>query len=502
MNTDNSADNSENVSNSDTPCVVRIAPSPSGYLHVGTARTAIFNWLYARKRGGKFLIRIEDTDIERSESDLVQPILDALKWLGMESDEEIVFQSTRDELHRKYLAKLMDSGCAYRCFCSKEKLAAARELAMKEKRAPRYDRACAQFSAEEVKAKLEAGEASVIRISIPDGSTTYTDMVLGDITRENVEIEDFVVARANGRALYNFAVVVDDYEMGVTDVIRGNDHITNTFKQIHIYRALELPEPNFAHVPLLLRPDKRKISKRLGDKDVAEYGAEGILPQTMFNYLCLLGWSPKDGREVMKIAEIQEAFDIAGINKNNPVFDIQKLQAFNKDHIKMSPIEQLVSLIAPKMQIAGLITSDWLENPENRGYLETVIDLMRERLRVIDDFVISAGFFFGDNFDYDEKGDRKQFIPEAAERLTALANEFETKSVFDKESLEEALDTIAEKFEIKRAALIHPTRLAVSGLTVGPGLFDLLVTVGLEKTLVRMRKAVEYINSKKTEVSS
>ncbi len=486
---------------SNDPCVVRIAPSPSGYLHVGTARTAIFNWLYARKHNGKFLIRIEDTDTERSDTDLIQPILDALKWLGMESDEDIVYQSTRDEIHRSYVAKLLDSGCAYRCFCSKERLAEARELAMKEKRAPRYDRTCANLSEEEVATKIAANEPFVIRIKIPDGSTTYTDMVLSDITRENTEIEDFVVARADGSALYNLAVVVDDHEMEVTDVIRGNDHITNTFKQIHIYRALELNAPRFAHVPLLLRPDKRKISKRLGDKDVAEYGADGVLPQTMFNYLCLLGWSPKDGREIMAREEIMEAFDVQGINKNNPVFDVQKLNAFNKEHIKIAPIEQLIELIAPKMQEAELVSFDWLADKENQRYLATVINLMRERMRIVDDFIVSAGFFFTDKFGYDEKGDRKQFVPEAADRLAALADEFESASSFELESLEAALDVVAEKYDVKRAALIHPTRLAVSGLTVGPGLFDLLVLVGREKTLTRMRRAAEYIRTKKTEVA-
>ena len=488
--------------NATAPCVVRIAPSPSGYLHVGTARTAIFNWLYARKHNGKFLIRIEDTDTERSDTDLIQPILDALKWLGMESDEEIVYQSTRDELHREYVAKLLDSGCAYRCFCSKERLAEARELAMKEKRPPRYDRTCANLSEEEVAEKIDAGEPFVIRIHVPEGSTTYNDMALGEITRENTEIEDFVVARANGRALYNFAVVVDDYEMGVTDVIRGNDHITNTFKQIHIYRALGLPEPRFAHVPLLLRPDKRKISKRLGDKDVAEYGADGILPQTMFNYLCLLGWSPKDGREIMQVEEILSAFDIHGINKSNPVFDVQKLYAFNKEHIKLAPVAQLVELIAPKLLSAGLVTTDWLKSETNKQYLETVINLMRERLRVVDDFVVSAGFFFSDDFNYDEKGVRKQFIPEAAERLVTLADAFKSVESFEKESLEQALDNVAEKLAVKRAALIHPTRLAVSGLTVGPGLFDLLVTVGRERTLDRMQRAVEFIRKQESEVTS
>ncbi|MFQ5607646.1 MAG: glutamate--tRNA ligase, partial [Candidatus Zixiibacteriota bacterium] len=370
---------------------VRIAPSPSGYLHVGTARTAIFNWLYARANGGKFLIRIEDTDVERSESDLIQPILDALAWLGMESDEEIVYQSRRTDRHRRFVGGLLESGHGYRCFCAKERLDDLREKARAQKRAPRYDRHCAGFSQAQIQEQLEMGSPFVVRLRVPEGETTYSDMVLGEITRSNDEIEDFVVARNDGSALYNFAVVVDDHEMDITHVIRGNDHITNTFKQIHIYRALEWEIPKFGHVPLLLRPDRRKVSKRLGDKDVSEYGAGGVLPQAMFNYLCLLGWSPKDGREIMDRDEILGAFSTPGINAANPVFDEQKLMAFNKEHIKRAPLEQLYDLMAPELERQEIVGPDWMSDSGNRDYVKTVIDLMRERLRVTQDLAELAG---------------------------------------------------------------------------------------------------------------
>lgn len=479
------------------PIKVRIAPSPSGYLHVGTARTALFNWLFARANNGKFVIRIEDTDAQRSETDLIQPILDALSWLGMESDEEIVYQSQRQDKHRSFVNALLETDYAYRCFCSKERLEKMREDSRAQKLPPRYDRHCAELSVAQVQEQLEMGTPFVVRLKIPAGETTYHDLVLGDITRANTEIEDFVVARADGSALYNFAVVVDDYEMGISHVIRGNDHITNTFKQIHIYRALDWELPEFGHVPLLLRPDKKKISKRLGDKDVSEYGAEGILPQTMFNFLCLLGWSPKDGREIMGRDELIEAFSVEGINANNPVFDVQKLMAFNKEHLKLADIQQLYDLIAPDLVSAGVIEEDWLKEKSNQDFVKTTIDLMRERLRVTKDFSELTKYFFTDDFTYDEKGVSKQFIPESANRLSALADSFEALQTFDKESLEQALDALATELDVKRAILIHPTRLAVSGMTMGPGLYDLLITVGQQRTVERMRRAVVFVKELK-----
>ncbi|HSH00211.1 MAG TPA: glutamate--tRNA ligase [candidate division Zixibacteria bacterium] len=475
---------------------VRIAPSPSGYLHVGTARTAIFNWLYARKHGGAFLIRIEDTDAERIDNSLVQPILDALTWLGLESDEPVQYQSKRHELHREYVGRFIASGHGYRCFCTKERLAVMREQQQRDKQPPRYDRHCANLSESDVTELLAENTPHVIRLRVPEGGVSYQDMILGDISRDSFDIEDFVIARADGSALYNFAVVVDDHDMRITHVLRGNDHITNTFKQILIYRALELPVPEFGHVPLLLRPDKRKVSKRLGDKDVAEYGAEGILPQTMFNYLCLLGWSPKDGREIMLREEIIEAFSAEGINASNPVFDEPKLVAFNKEHIKTAPVGQLYDVIAPELVSAGLIDTNWLELDGNRRYVECVIDMMRERLRYTRDFVDQTRFFFSDEYTYDEQGAAKQFVPEAADRLRALAARFERAEPFDHDTLESELGALSDDLEIKRAALIHPTRLAVSGMTVGPGLFDLLVTIGRERTVERMRRAAEYIDSR------
>ncbi|MFQ6009188.1 MAG: glutamate--tRNA ligase, partial [Candidatus Zixiibacteriota bacterium] len=328
----------------DQPVRVRIAPSPTGYLHVGTARTAIFNYLFAKHTGGKFLLRIEDTDIERSDASLIEPILSALKWLGLSWDEEIVYQSQRVEVYKQYTQQILESGFGYRCFCTQEELEQRRQRARAEKKSLHYNRRCLNLSDEEIQKRLETGQKFAIRLKIPPGETTFDDMVLGSITRQNEEIEDFIIARSDGSATYNLAVVVDDHEMGITHVIRGNDHITNTFKQIHIYRALRFKEPMFGHLPLILRPDKRKVSKRLGDKDVNQYSAEGILPEAMFNYLCLLGWSPKTDREIYTIGELIDLFNPDNLNQSNAIFDEEKLLAFNRAHIAKKTDHELAEM--------------------------------------------------------------------------------------------------------------------------------------------------------------
>jgi len=278
---------------SDRPVRVRIAPSPTGFLHVGTARMAIANYLFARHAGGKFLVRIEDTDVERSQASLIEPILSALKWLSLSWDEEIVYQSQRTDVYKRHAQQILDSGHGYRCFCTPKELEKARQKARAEKGPLRYDRRCLRLSDKEVRTQLALGQEFVIRLKIPDGETTFQDMVSGTLTRQNEEIEDFIIARSDGRATYNLAVVIDDHDMEITYVIRGNDHITNTFKQVHIYRALGWEQPRFGHLPMILRPDRKKVSKRLGDKDVNQYSTEGILPEAMFNYLCLLDGRPR-----------------------------------------------------------------------------------------------------------------------------------------------------------------------------------------------------------------
>jgi len=479
---------------SESPVKVRIAPSPTGYLHVGTARAALFNYLFARHNNGKFVLRLEDTDAARSKPEFIEPILDALKWLELNWDEEIVFQSKRGELYAEYLERFLETDRAYYCFCSREELEAERNQARAEKRPMKYSRKCLSLSPEEVKAKLEAGEKPVVRVKIPDGATTYQDIVSGELTRENEEIEDFIVARSDGSVTYNFAVVVDDHDMGITHVIRGNDHITNTFKQIILYNALGLQLPVFGHVPMILRPDKKKVSKRLGDKDVGEYQNEGILPEAMINYLSLLGWSPKVDNEIYTREELIDLFDTKGLNNSNAVFDEEKLLAFNFSHIQKKSDHELATLAAPLLVEAGLTTKYWLET--RWAYLRQIMGLLRERLHRMSDVVTLGGYFFDFDYTYDAKAEAKQFHAEAAELLSDLAGRFEALDSFEHDKVKAALSALAEQRDIQKGKIIHPTRLAVSGMSIGPGLYDLLVVLGQRTVVERMKKAVEYIHQR------
>ncbi|MEW6050011.1 MAG: glutamate--tRNA ligase [Candidatus Zixiibacteriota bacterium] len=474
---------------------VRIAPSPTGYLHVGTARTAIFNFLFARHNGGRFLIRIEDTDVERSDASLIEPILSALKWLALDWDEEVVYQSTRMKLHREYVQKLLDSGHGYRCFCAPSELEAERARATAEKRAPKYSRKCLALTPAQIDVKLSAGESYAVRLRIPEGETSYDDIVSGKITRKNDDIEDFVAARSDGSPTYNFAVVIDDHDMRITHVIRGNDHISNTFKQIHLYRALGWEIPKFGHVPLILRPDKQKVSKRLGDKDVAAYQHEGILPEAMFNYLCLLGWNPKTDREIYTPTELIDIFQAEYLNASNAVFDEEKLVAFNKAHIALKSDHDLATMVAPLLVESGASTKYWLET--RWDYLREVVRLLKDRVRRLSDFVSLGSYFFSFDYRYDSTAEQQNFTPEAADLLAALADRLASLMSFNHETVEAALTALAEEKGIKKAKIIHPTRLAVSGMSAGPGLYDLLVTLSQPIVIERLKKAVDYIRTKK-----
>lgn len=492
---------------------VRIAPSPSGYLHVGTARTAIFNFLYARHFGGKFLIRIEDTDAERSDQALVQPILDALKWLGIDGDEPIIYQSARKNIYADYAKKILESGYGYRCFCTPADLEIERAKSIAEKRPHKYSRNCLALSEKEIQDKIKSGLTFAIRLKIPDGETAYNDMVAGIIKRQNVEIEDFIIARSDSTATYNLAVVVDDHDMRVSHVIRGNDHITNTFKQIHICRALNWNIPEFGHVPLLLRPDKKKVSKRLGDKDVAEYASEGILPEAMFNYLSLLGWSPKTEKEIYTPDELIKIFEPAHFNSSNAVFDEEKLIAFNKQHIMLKNSREILEFIkdldesklqehyanAENINISAILMTLHAiteENSQGGERSARIVDSLKERVRTLLDFATLGSYFFTDDLSYDETAAQKQFTKDNALLMSELANRFDKIAVFDKQSAETALNSLADEKGIKRGQLIHPTRLALSGMTVGPGLFDIIDILGQQKSVERLRKAVDFINSR------
>ena len=384
---------------------VRIAPSPSGHLHVGTARTAVYNWLFARHQKGQFILRIEDTDRERSFPEMVASIQDSLKWLGLDWDEGPYFQSQRGAIYSEWVQRLAQSDGAYYCYCTVEELAAKRELAQKEKRPLRYDRHCRDLTDAD-RARYEAeGRNPVVRLRIPEGDTAYTDLVYGELSRSNDELDDFICIRADGTPTYNFACVIDDHDMRISHVIRGNDHITNTYKQILIYRALGLAPPQFAHLPLNLGKDRKKISKREGATSVVEYREMGFVPEAVVNFLSLLGWSPGDDREVMSREELVAAFSLDRVNPSNPVFDLQKLEWMNGEYIRMMDPNELLKRLTPILMEAGLATR--LEIETRWPWMIKMVTSLQERMHRLNDIIEMGAFYFHDQFEYHPKGVRK-----------------------------------------------------------------------------------------------
>lgn len=479
---------------------VRIAPSPSGFLHIGTARSALFNWLFARHHNGKFLLRIEDTDIERSSKEMVDVIFDSLKWLGLDWDEEPAFQSQRLDTYRQYVDRLLEANRAYRCWCSPERLKTMQEKAREAKQNYRYDRHCLNLPDGEKRRLVESGELFAVRLLLPGGSTTFNDLVLGETSKEHTELDDFIIARSDGRAVYNMAVVVDDHEMRISHIIRGNDHVSNTFKQLLIYRALDLEPPQFAHLPLILTKDRSKLSKRHGAVAVTDYGKMGYLKEAVVNFIALLGWSPGDDREIMTLDEIIESFSLERINPSNAIFDIDKLTWMNGEYIRACEDHKLVDLVRPFLVEAGLTTHLWINS--RWDWMMKFVRILKERCPLLTDFVEKGRFFFIDQFDYEEKGIKKHFAdPLVAGRLATWVETLESLDGFSTASIEEALRELAEKLQIKPAQLIHPTRLALSGSTAGPPLFEMMELLGREECVKRLTRAIDFIKERDLEKS-
>lgn len=475
---------------------VRIAPSPSGHLHVGTARTAVYNWLFARHHKGTFILRIEDTDSERSFLEYIESIQTSLRWLGIDWDEGPYFQSKRLDLYREWTVNFKKSPFAYPCYCTSEELAAARERAAQEKRPPRYEGTCRDLTADQRAAKEAEGRKPAWRLRIPESDIVYNDIVYGELTRTHNDIDDFVCVRADGWPLYNFACVIDDHDMKISHVIRGNDHLTNTFKQILIYRAMGWEIPAFAHLPLNLGKDRKKISKREGATSVIEYKDMGFLPEAIVNFLALLGWSPGNEREIMTRDEMIELFSLERVNPANPVFDIQKLEWMNGEYIRALSNAELTDRVAPVLIAAGLI--DEAQLTANREWIERAVGSLKERVRLLNDVVDLGSYYFTDKFEYDAKGTKKHFTRPGVEGdLTALGEAFAQipASKFTLGSTESALRQLSETLGRQPAELIHPLRLALTGLTLGPGLFEIVVLLGRDKCIERIKRAVEFIRA-------
>jgi glutamyl-tRNA synthetase len=476
---------------------LRFAPSPTGYLHVGGARTALYNWLYARKFGGEFLLRIEDTDRARSTDESTRAIFEGLEWLGLSWDGDVVHQGANLERHRVDAQRLLDTGTAYRCFCTQAELAERRAEAEARNESFKYDRRCDRLSSEEVARRVGDGMPFTIRFRVPEGTTSWVDLVHEEIEFPNKDIEDFIVLRTDGTPIYNLAVVSDDIAMRITIVMRGDDHISNTPKQIMLYRALGEELPTFAHLPMIHGLDGKKLSKRHGATAVGDYQHLGILPSAMVNFLALLGWSPGNDVEVMTLPQMLELFDVAGLQKKAAIFDPKKLEWMNGQHLSLIPSEELFARVVPAMEAAGLATKTELE--ERREWFVSLLDLLKVRARTIDDVVRQAGPYFRGMIIYDPDAVAKQWKDRAGtvEILTQVRETLAGVGSWDTAVMEEALRALADRmgFGEKAGKVLQPLRVALTGLAASPGIFDVLLLLGKDRALTRIDDAVTFLRA-------
>src|SRR5438552_2731628 len=474
---------------------LRFAPSPTGYLHVGGARTALFNWLFVKHYGGQFLLRVEDTDRARSTDESTRSIFEGLRWLGLEWDEEVVHQGANLAQHRADAQRLLDRGAAYRCFCTPDEIEARRREAEASGDAFKYDRRCDRLPADEVARRVAEGMPFVVRFRVPDGETSWDDVVHGVITFPNKDIEDFVVLRSDGTPIYNMAVVSDDIAMRITLVMRGDDHISNTPKQIMLYEALGAALPRFAHLPMIHGVDGKKLSKRHGATAVGDYRHMGILPQAMLNFLALLGWSPGNDIEVMTVPQMIELFSTEGLSKKAAIFDPKKLEWMNGQHLSLLASEALAPLVTDALTNAGLATADQLTS--KRAWLIALIDLLKVRSRTIDDIVRQAVPYLSAHVSYDPEAVAKQWKdrPATVDLLSSVRNTLAAVEPWEPPVMEEALRTQAERRGVGAGKLFQPLRVALTGLTVSAGIFDVLALLGRDRALARIDDALNYLRS-------
>jgi len=474
---------------------LRFAPSPTGYLHVGGARTALFNWLFARHHGGVFLLRVEDTDRARSTAASTRAIFEGLEWLGLGWDEEVVYQGANLARHQADARTLLERGAVYRCFCTAAELDERRRAAEAAGDAFKYDRRCDRLDAAEVERRVAAGEPHVLRFRVPDGETAWDDLVHGRIAFPNKDVEDFVILRSDGTPIYNMAVVSDDIAMRITVVMRGDDHISNTPKQILLYEALGAALPRFAHLPMIHGTDGKKLSKRHGATAVGDYRHQGILPSAMTNFLALLGWSPGGDREVMTVPEMVELFTADGLLKKASVFDPQKLQWMNGQHLALLPIAEVAALVAPAFERAGLATA--AELAERREWFHMLLELLRVRSRTLDDIVRQAAPYFGEMVAYDPDAAAKQWKDHegAVAVLRATAERLASLDAWTADAMEASLRELAETRGVAPGKIFQPLRVALTGQAVSPGIFDVLLVLGRERSLARLQAAIGHLTA-------
>ncbi len=479
---------------------VRMAPSPTGFFHVGSARTALYNWLFTQHNKGKFILRIEDTDVERSSEDMIKVVLEGMAWLGMGQYEGPYYQSKRMDIYKKHIEKLIKEGKTYYCYCDPQDLKKERQAAYEKKEDWKYDRRCLNLSKAERAEKEKSNTPKAVRFLVPDHGVTYKDIVYGEISRDSKNIEDFIIQRANGTPTYNLACVVDDYEMGITHVIRGADHITNTPKQILLYEALNLQKPEFAHLPLILGKDKSKLSKRHGTVSLQEYQEKGFLPDALVNYLALLGWSPGDDQELfmrrgklemgtVDMSKLAAQFTLECISKANAVFDTTKLEWMNQQYIMQLPHPKFKELLKPFIIKSGLMTAQNIEG--NSDWIQNVCDLMQPRLKTLSDIDKNGRFFFKDDFEYDKDALNKHFNKKSLDIVKKFLGELQNIENFNAQKIELTLRGFVDEYKIKARDLIHPLRAFITGSSGGPPLFETLELIGKEKCVSRIEKILK-----------
>ncbi|HET7274074.1 MAG TPA: glutamate--tRNA ligase [Longimicrobiaceae bacterium] len=479
-----------------SPPRVRFAPSPTGYLHVGGARTALFNWLFARKEGGVFVLRIEDTDRARSSDEMTEAILDGLSWLGLDWDEGPFHQADGFETHRAAVERLLASGTAYRCFCTQEELQKRRAAeGSTDPDAYRYDRSCLRLDADDSTRRAQAGEPFAVRFEVPPGTTRWDDAVHGESTFRNEDIEDFIILRTDGTPTYNLAVVSDDIEMAITHVIRGDDHLSNTPKQILLYEALGATVPTFVHLPMILGPDGKRLSKRHGATSVGEYRQDGILSEALVNFLALLGWSTGDDQEIMSASDLVSRFSLERINRKSAVFDTEKLEWMSGQHISLARSADLLPLVAGDLVSEGLLSQQEIES--RADWLHGIIDLVKVRARTLGAIVDTMRPFIEPTIEYERAAVEKHWKDPAlvAKRLTVIRDDLNELDDWQPAAIEATLRSAAERLGVGFGKVVHPLRLALTGASVSPGIDVVVAAMGREMTSARLSAAIEALTA-------
>ena len=466
--------------------IVRFAPSPTGYLHIGGARTALFNWLYAKKNNGTFLLRIEDTDTERSEQKYVDQISDALQWLGLSWDNDVVYQSSSIERHQSVVNSMIENGTAYRCFLTKEELDSLREKSEQNKEVFRVPKTYRDYTESQQQDLVDQGKPFTVRLKIPDGVTEFDDLVYGNIKVNNSDLDDFIIARSDGTPTYNFVVTIDDSDMNITHVIRGDDHLANTPKQILVYKALGLNVPTFAHLPMILGSDKKRLSKRHAATNVQEYRDKGYTSEAVLNYLSLLGWNPDSEQEIFNLDDLIDSFNLEQVQKKPATFDEKKLLWVSGQHMANISIDIIISELEK-------LNPNWGEGQSNQ-YKNDVLSLTKDRSKTLTDLMEISDTFFIDHVVYDMGIKDKIWNEVSSQIIDDLLSAINIEDNFDKQTLESIFENLMNQHDLSLGKLMQPVRFALSGLTYGPGIFDTMLLLGKDTCVKRLSESMKELS--------